>query len=96
MAARAARGTSVTATPRPHPDVVSRRVGDETVLVNLKTNRIYSLNRTGARLWELLGEGKDRAAAEEALLGEFDVDETELRREVDDLLGELEAEDLVL
>ena len=32
-------------------------VGDEVVLVHLRTNRIYTLNRTGARFWELLEDG---------------------------------------
>jgi hypothetical protein len=39
---------------RPEDDVVSRRLEDEVVLVHLRTNRIYKLNETGARLWELL------------------------------------------
>jgi hypothetical protein len=40
------------------------RVGEEAVLVNLKTNRIYSLNHTRARFWELISVGHDRNAAE--------------------------------
>jgi hypothetical protein len=80
----------------PHPDVVWRRVGDEAVLVNLKTNRIYSLNHTGARLWELIDAGHDREAAEAALVAEFDVDEDELRKEVSAVLDELAKEGLIL
>jgi hypothetical protein len=84
------------AAPSPHPDVVWRRVDDETVVVNLKTNRIYSLNHTGARLWELISTGHDREAAEAALLTEFDVDEGELRREIAAALEELAREGLIL
>lgn len=84
------------AAPQPHPDVVWRRVGDEAVLVNLKTNRIYSLNQTGARFWELLSAGHDREAAEAALIGEFDVEEGELRKEVAAVLEELTKEGLIL
>ena len=36
-----------------NPDVVSRRLGDTVVLVNLADNAIYELNRTGARTMEL-------------------------------------------
>jgi hypothetical protein len=36
---------------QPNRDVVARRLKDEIVLVHLRTNRIYSLNRTGARFW---------------------------------------------
>jgi hypothetical protein len=82
--------------PQPHPDVLWRRVGDEAVVVNLKTNRIYSLNYTGARLWELISAGHDREAAEAALIEEFDVEEGELREEVARILEELAKEGLIL
>jgi len=36
---------------QPSRDVVARRLEDEIVLVHLQKNRIYSLNRTGARFW---------------------------------------------
>jgi coenzyme PQQ synthesis protein D (PqqD) len=84
------------AAPQPHPDVVWRRVDEEAVLVNLKTNRIYSLNPTGARLWELISAGNDREAAEAALIEEFDVEEGELRNEVAAVLEELAKEGLIL
>jgi hypothetical protein len=84
------------AAPKPHPDVVWRRVGDETVVVNLKTNRIYSLNRTGARLWELISAGHDAEAAAATLLTEFDVDEGELRKEIEAALEHLAQAGLIL
>jgi hypothetical protein len=80
---------------RPHPDVVSRQVGEELVLVHLKTNRIYSLNRTGTRLWELLGSGCGREALERQLLDEFDVDEAQLREEIEGRLAEFAREGLL-
>jgi hypothetical protein len=85
-----------TDSPIPHPDVVWRRVGEEAVLVNLKTNRIYSLNDTGARLWELLAADHDLEAAEAALIEEFDVEEGKLRNEVAAVLEELAREGLIL
>ena len=80
---------------RPAPDVVSRRLDDEVVLVNLQTNRIYSLNSTGARFWELLAEGHDRAAIESRLLGEFEVAPERLSAEVDALLAALSQAGLI-
>jgi len=80
---------------KPNPDVAWRRVEREAVLVNLKTSRIYTLNPTGARLWELLGEGRDATDIEATLLGEFDVAAAELRCEVDRLLGELAEAGLI-
>ncbi|MGZ4315496.1 MAG: PqqD family protein [Gaiellaceae bacterium] len=81
--------------PNPVKDVVFRELGDEAVLVHLGTNRIYSLNTTGARFWGLLCSGLTRRAAEDELLVEFDVSPAELRREVDELLGSLRSEGLV-
>ena len=81
--------------PTVNADVVHRRVGDELVLVHLKTNQIFALNETGARFWELLAEGRDRPAIEEVLLGEFDVTPQALTAEIDGLLDELAREDIV-
>jgi hypothetical protein len=74
---------------RPSADAVTKRVGDEVVLVHLRTNRIYTLNRTGARFWELLEDGHDPERAREQLLLEFDVGEEQLREEMRGLVDEL-------
>jgi Coenzyme PQQ synthesis protein D (PqqD) len=80
---------------RPQPDVVSRRLDDQTVLVNLRTNRIFELNRTGARLWDLLGEGSSESQIVERLLAEFDVPQEQLEREVRELIDSLLDEGLI-
>jgi hypothetical protein len=74
---------------RPSVDAVAKRVGDEVVLVHLQTNRIYTLNRTGARFWELLEDGHDLERAREQLQLEFDVGDEQLGDEVRGLVGEL-------
>jgi Coenzyme PQQ synthesis protein D (PqqD) len=76
-------------------DVVARRLGDEIVLVHLQTNRIYLLNRTGARFWELLAEGDTRQTIEQRLLDEFEVDLADVAAEIDRLLTVLEDAGLV-
>src|SRR5438876_653853 len=81
---------------RPHPQVVARRVEDEIVLVQLDRNNIYALNRTGARFWELIQEGRSRSAAFEQMLEEFDVSRTELESEIDGFLDLLFREGLLL
>ena len=81
--------------PTPNPDVVSRRLGDEVVLVHLKTNRIFSLSPTGARFWELLSDGRSRTEIEAELLREYDVSRDEVSAEIDSLMRTLEAEQLV-
>lgn len=81
--------------PTPSPEVVSRRLGDEVVLVHLKTNRIFSLSPTGARFWELLAAGRGRSEIEATLLQEYDVTPEAVSAEIDSLVGMLEAERLV-
>lgn len=76
-------------------DVVHRRVDEEIVLVNLQTNRIFSLNRTAGRLWELLGETSGRAELRERLLEEFDVEPAQLDQELETTLSALKAEGLL-
>jgi hypothetical protein len=80
---------------RRDPDVVARRLGDEMVLVNLRTNRILRLNRTGARLWELLDGGGDVDELGERLGAEYDVDRRELEKDLASGLERLEALGLV-
>ena len=77
-------------------DVVSNRIDDGTsVLVNMQTNRVYELNRTGTRFWELLCEGYDRKKIQQLMLQEFDVAEADLAAEIEALLTSLESEGLI-
>ena len=80
---------------RLHPDVLARKVGDEIVLVHMRRNEIFSLNRTGARLWELLSEGRTRPEAVEQLTTEFDVSRETVQQEADRLMATLEREGLL-
>jgi hypothetical protein len=51
-------------------DTVARRSDDELLLVNMRTNRIFIANVTGARIWDLLLDGHDVAFIERVLAGE--------------------------
>jgi hypothetical protein len=81
---------------RPHPQVVARRVEDEMVVIQLDRNSIHALNRTGARFWELIVEGRSRSEACEQMLKEFDVPRAQLDSEIDELLELLFREGLLL
>jgi hypothetical protein len=52
---------------------MSSRLGGTQVLVCLRTNQIFELNRTGARIWELMTSSASPDAAVSQLLDEFDV-----------------------
>lgn len=79
----------------PDPDVVTQRLEDELIVVHLRTNRIFVLNQTGARFWELLTSGLARSEIEDRLLREFEIGENDLRGEVDDFVVALSSEELV-
>jgi hypothetical protein len=70
-------------------------LGDAGVLVHLQTNRIFELNATGVRIWELLGEGRGLGEIEGILQGEYAADRGELRAELLALIKELAREGLV-
>jgi hypothetical protein len=76
-------------------DTLATRVGDEIVLVDLKTDRIYSLNRTAARIWELMCANCDRAELERRMQEEFDVTPDQLAEGVDDLVVSLTRDGLL-
>ena len=81
---------------RPNPDVIAQRMGAEIVLIHLRTDRIYELNRTAARVWGLLGAGHDQAQIQQQLLDEFNIGETQLAGEIVALLDLMQAEGLLV
>ncbi|MDP9270160.1 MAG: PqqD family protein [Chloroflexota bacterium] len=80
---------------KPNPDVVSQELEGELVLVHLRTNRIYVLNETGGRFWELLSAGHSPSRIHRDLSDEFDVDPAQLEQEVDALIERLAREGLI-
>ncbi|HEX5214269.1 MAG TPA: PqqD family protein [Vicinamibacterales bacterium] len=64
------------------------------MLVRLTTNRIYELNATGARIWELLTQQKARTEIIDLLEQEFAADRPELESAFEELIASLRAEGL--
>ena len=80
---------------RPRADVVARRMGRTGVLVDLRTSRIFELNNTAARVWELLGASLTPEEIVSSLSREYAVDSGALGRELSRLLDQLEREGLL-
>lgn len=74
---------------RVNPAVTSQRIGDDAVLIDLRTNEIYEMNRTASRMWQLLGDGLGIDEIERQLEAEFDVEAEELHRQIDSFLTTL-------
>ncbi len=69
------------------PDVMIRKVGEESVLLDLKTERYLGLDEVSARFWDT--EGGSIQSAYEILLAEFEVAPERLRTDLEDFVQEL-------
>ncbi len=77
------------------PQVMARTVGDETVILDLASGTYFGLDPVGARIWELIGEGKTLAEICEQMLDEYEVTREELERDTLRLAGELAEQGLI-
>jgi hypothetical protein len=77
------------------PDVLFRLVGDEGVLLNLRTERYLGLDPVGARMWTVLNDAPSIQAAYDSLLQEYDVEPDRLHKDLDELLGRLVEQGLI-
>ena len=80
---------------RANPDIIANRVADLIVLVHLQNDKIFSLNRTASRFWELLSAGQGLVEIRQQLKEEFDVAESHLTVEMDELLASLSSEGFI-
>lgn len=91
----ASRTTSGPCQVRISPDVLSRELANETVLLDLKSQHYFGLDPVGTRMWQLLCETGHVDSVVNAILEEFDVDEGRLRQDLEAFLSQLEDAGLV-
>ena len=86
-------------TPDSHFEIpartVARQVGDDMVILDMTGGRYLSLNPVGARIWELLAEGRSIRGICDGMVEEYDVPREVLEQDVLRLAGELVGEGLV-
>lgn len=76
-------------------EVMARQVGEETVILHLESGTYYGLNPVGARVWQLILEGKSLGEVCGVMLEEFEVEREQIEKDVLDLVCELQAKNLV-
>lgn len=76
-------------------DVVFRDLSGEAVILNLATGTYFGLNEVGTRMWNLIAEGKSGEQVIETLLGEYEVEEKQLRSDYESLVKQLLEKGLV-
>ena len=62
--------------------VMSRLVGDETVLLDLASGLYFGLDGVGKLIWESVTEGHNLGAAVKAIVAEYDVDKGQAEADV--------------
>lgn len=80
--------------PLRSPSVVTRKTGNEYVLVPVADNiadmnSVYTLNETGAFLWELIDGENNIEDMIEALIREYDIDEQSATNDVFEFISEM-------
>ena len=80
---------------QPSADAVESPVGDETVLLHLKSGTYFGLDPLGTRIWDLLKEGLTPASICARIAEEYDTDREIVEADARRFLEELEANDIV-
>lgn len=76
--------------------IVHETIDGEVVIVNLETGTYYSLQSTGAAVWNVLVSSPTESELCAAVVARYDVDPDSLTAELHDFLDELQREALVL
>ena len=71
------------------PQVMSRLVGEETVLLDLESGMYFGLDSVGKLIWQAVSDGKSLAEAVDSIVAEYDVDEEQAQSDVIEFAGKL-------
>jgi len=76
-------------------EVLSQEVSGETVLLDLQSESYFGLDAVGTRIWQLLQEENHLQQLFDTMLEEYDVDEKQLEKDLNELLDKLIDEGLI-
>jgi len=77
------------------PQIITKTVGDETVIVDLMTGTYFGLDPVGARIWQLMHEGKTLSEICSVMLEEYEVSRAELEYDTMKLVEALSEQGLI-
>ena len=75
--------------------VISQEVSGETVLLDLQSESYFGLDAVGTRIWQLIRDSGDLRTIYSTLLEEYEVEETQLRADLEALLADASARGLI-
>ena len=64
-------------------DISWRRIGDEVIVLDLRSNAYLSINQSGTALWDMLVDGATSETMAARLVSDFALDEERARTDVD-------------
>jgi hypothetical protein len=76
-------------------DVLTRKVGDELVLLHMGTELYFGLDPVGVAMWQAICEAGTVEGAHEALVSQYDVDPARLLSDLQELIAELVGKGLL-
>lgn len=76
-------------------ELASVDLEDEAAILNLKSGIYFGLNEVGARVWQLLQQPRTAGQVRDALLAEYDVAPERWEQDLQTLLQDLAAHDLI-
>jgi len=76
-------------------EVLARQVGEETVMLDLAQGAYYGLDPVGARMWQLLADGKMLAEVCDAVVEEYDAPRDAVERDLLALADDLMKQGLI-
>lgn len=81
-------------TKSPNPEIIVTDLDNELVLLNPRTQAMFTLNGTGKLVWQHLGKAGIAEVAEK-MVEEFEIDFETALKDTTDLLGHLEKSGLL-
>ena len=79
-----------------NPTIISSKMDDEVVMMNIEKGNYYGLNPVAAEIWEMLTAPMTVQAICDWLMEEFDVEQDQCYNEVLVYIGKLENEGLII
>lgn len=78
------------------PEVISETIDGETIVVDFVTGNYYSLDQTGATIWDLIGASTTVGEIVDTLLRHYSASRETIEGAVAGLISQLEQEQLIL
>lgn len=77
------------------PDLETRDMDGESVMMSIERGKYYGMDPVGSRIWELLDSPRSVSSLCDVLVEEFDIDRTQCMVQVIEFLERLSSERLI-